>query len=93
MKDTKRICNILKIACIVTILLDTILVFFRFPYKEYVVLGIYVIGVVMFFFMKHFKQKLKQSKIGRFKKFMNGFHIIWMAFLISLALFFMITRG
>lgn len=93
MNDTKKGYNILKILFIVLIAIDTLLVFLRFPYKKYVILGVYVLSVIIFFIMKSYKEKLKQSKIGGFKKFMNGFHIVFTAFVILLALFLMLTRG
>lgn len=94
MKDIKKLSTILKILFVILMLIDICLVFISFPYKPFIILGIYIVGVIVFFISKHLHNKgAEKTKKGEFKKRLNWFHIGFTIFAILLALFFMIMRS
>lgn len=94
MKDIKKISTILKISFVILMVIGICLVFFSFPYKQFIVLGICIIGFIIFFLNKHLQEKgSEKSKKSEFKKKVNCFHMWFTIFAILIALFFVITRS
>ncbi len=94
MKDIKKISTTLKISFLILMFIDICLVFFTFPYKPFIVLGICIICFIMFFVNKYIQGKeVEKSKKSEFKNKVNWFHVCFTIFAILLVLFFMITRS